>query len=115
QGTDDVAGTYFLFFTAVDLQGGHQRAGWGEAFGNRGDFLQDDGLLLHFFQPLDLVDLLFADERQRDAFLACATGAANPVGVYLWIAGEVVVHHHWQFFNIQSARGDVGGNKDRGA
>ena len=67
-------------------------------------------------QPLlevvDLVLLLEADERHRDALLARAGGAAGAVRVVRLVVGQGEVEDVRQVVDVDAAGGHVGGNED---
>ena len=71
---------------------------------------------LLFDELLDLdevVKLLGSNERDRGAAFPSTAGAADTVDVVFCLFGKVKIHHLWKLVNIDSARGDIRGDKDR--
>src|SRR6185503_4336479 len=63
-------------------------------------------------KALELLEVPFADERDRDPGLARAAGAADAVRERLGILRQVVVHDVRDVFDVQSARREVRRDED---
>jgi hypothetical protein len=66
-------------------------------------------------EPFDLAEeatLLGVAERDGDAIVPRATGAADAVNVTLWLHGQIVVEYVGNAIDIEAAGGDIGSNKD---
>jgi hypothetical protein len=57
-------------------------------------------------------EVIVGQEADRFAYGLGTTGAADPVDIIFWVAGEVVVNHVGDAFHIDSTCSDVGRNKD---
>jgi len=53
-----------------------------------------------------------ADKIDGGAAFACATGAADAMGVIHCGAWEVKIHDSWQLYNVEAASGDIGRQQD---
>src|SRR5438132_134857 len=62
-------------------------------------------------KALELVDVPLAHERARHPGLAGAPGAADAVGERIRVLGQVVVDDVADVLDVQSARGEVGGDE----
>ena len=56
---------------------------------------------------------MFINANQRQRFTRCrgAPGTTDTVHIVFWYVWQLVVHHVRQLFNIQTARGDIGGHQ----
>ncbi len=59
--------------------------------------------------------LIRCDETDRRTLFAGARGAADTVNMHFRVERELIVHHHLQRFDIETARGDVGGHQHAAA
>src|SRR5688572_15969606 len=70
-----------------------------------------DRVLEHPLDATEQVDLVDADEADRLALRAGATGPADAMDVVLRVPGQLEVDYHWQVLDVEAAGGDVGGDE----
>ena len=66
-----------------------------------------------FNQPLDisqLLTLVAANQRDREAFSACAARATNAVDIIFGDMRKIEVNHRLKLMNVDTARGDIRGH-----
>src|SRR5471032_994698 len=79
-------------------------------FKTRDDFARQ-ALLDQLFDVFQHFVLIHADQRHGFALGASTARAADTVHIVFWNVRQVVVHHVWQLIDINTARGDVGGDQ----
>ena len=80
-----------------------------------GQLVPFDLALLRLFETADAAHLVHARETQRPAFLIGATRAADAVHVHFRVRRHVDVDHRFELRDVETARGDVGGDQHRAA
>ncbi len=112
----DVAGPHLVLASAVDHQGLHRREVQYLARAiDRSGRVSLDRRAQPLLDRLDLGQLARTGQHDRHARLAGTAGTTDAMRMDVGIVGDVVADHQRQRGDIQTARGDIGGDQDRAA